>query len=773
MANLSLTVRDTLAESARLAQRCGHPEVSVCHVVATICTDVDSPLTQALAAYGVGAPAITAFAQQTIDPQERGGAGQYGVTMMTALTHAALLATKHHSDTISMAMLVDGLLGCADPTFDALLVAADTSSAQLRSELGDWLGVTGDDENLEHDAVDEGRGARSTTDSVPRSLRGFVTDMVAHVTDSPVPAVDRSAITTRVLEVLNRRGKANPVLIGEPGVGKTAIVEQLAAQVATQGFRDMFGDVALWQVDLGSLVAGTRSRGDMEERLKDLLDTVAASERPVWLFIDEIHSLYGAGGSGGDAGAAQALKPALARDGLRLIGASTPKEYRNMLRADGALERRFNVVDVPAPTRDETLAIMRVWAQDLSTHHGLSITDDAVQACVDLTGRWVTDRHWPDKAVDALDTACASASVHASLNGLDDPTIDGQAVAVVVSNMCGVPVTTLTDGEAESLRTLANDLGAKVVGQQQAVTAVCNALRRTRTGLRDMARPASFLFSGPSGVGKTLLASTVAEHMGAGKDALIRIDCSEYSEAHTVARLLGSPPGYVGFDEGGQLTEAVRRNRHAVVLFDEVDKAHPALLDVMLQILDNGALTDSSGTRVDFRSTVVVLTSNAASAAFTSTATGFTNGSKVDGHAAATAGMRPEFVNRLDHVIVFSALTHEDLCRISALMLDQTTSRATARGLHVDVDVDVVPWLAATCVTDGSGARPIRRLIDSEIVDPLSNLILAANRIASSTVRIRVNDAGDGLAVEPVNAPDTVPDAMVNVDQSTPRTTNR
>ena len=628
------------------------------------------------------------------------------------------------------------------------------------------------------------------------------------------PVIGRADEIEQAVEILSRRTKNNPVLIGEAGVGKTAIVEGLAQRIVD-------GDVPLTlegkrviQLDLAGLVAGTRYRGDFEERLRKVIDEIQNEGDGLIVFLDEIHTLVGAGG-GGDGGgmdASNMLKPALARGRLRVVGATTLDEYRKHIEKDAALARRFQPVLVGEPSVEDTVAILRGLRDNYEAHHQVRITDEALDAAAELSDRYITDRFLPDKAIDLVDQAGArvrlrvktpsadtrefeheleqltrdrdqavAAEYYEKASALRDrinevkskleqatvsadgvPQVTEADVAEVVSRATGIPVAQLTEEERERLLRLEGHLHDRVVGQEDAVEAVAEAVRRSRAGLGDPDRPVgSFLFLGPTGVGKTELARSLAGALFGDSDRMIRLDMSEFQERHTVSRLVGAPPGYVGYDEAGQLTEAVRRKPYSVVLLDEIEKAHPDVFNILLQVLDDGRLTDSQGRTVSFKNTVLIMTSNIGSDIINGTRRSVGFGAADGGTSAdqelrekldrrLREQLRPEFINRIDEIIVFRQLETDQLRKITELMLDETRRRLHAQDVTLDITTAAVDWLAGKGFQPEFGARPLRRTIQRELDNRLSRLLLAADLAPGQTVHV---DVADGQLAFRVSSP--------------------
>jgi ATP-dependent Clp protease ATP-binding subunit ClpC len=578
------------------------------------------------------------------------------------------------------------------------------------------------------------------------------------------PVIGRDHEVGQVLEVLSRRTKNNPVLIGDPGVGKTAIVEGIAARVAAGDVPETLRGRRIVALDLAGLVAGTRYRGDFEQRLTAVIDEVVAADREVVLFLDELHTVIGAGGAEGapmDAGSM--LKPALARGGLQLIGATTVEEYRRHIERDGALERRFQPILVGEPSVTDTVGILLGLRDRYESHHRVRITEAAVEAAARLSDRYLTDRFLPDKAIDLIDRAAARVRMGTPEPGPNSgpdpetPEVSAEHVAEVVAQLTGIPVAQLTAVDRQRLLRLEELLSERVVGQRDAVQAVADAVRAGRAGLTHPDRPVgSFLFLGPTGVGKTELARALASALFGAEDRLVRFDMSEFGDRHTVSRLVGAPPGYVGHDEAGQLTDAVRRTPYTVVLLDEIEKAHPDVTNILLQVLDAGRLTDARGRTANFTNTVVILTSNlGADALLAATAAGRSAEDIREPLMAGVRGhFRPEFLNRIDEIVLFAGLGQPELRAITELLLAQTRERLSAQGIELRLEPDAVDWLAERGHQPEFGARPLRRTIARELERQLSRLLIAGELVAGQLVVGTVAPGGDGLdlaVTEPVS----------------------
>ena len=644
-----------------------------------------------------------------------------------------------------------------------------------------------------------------------KTLKEFTRDLTADARAGKLdPVIGRDAEIQRVIQILSRRSKNNPCLIGEPGVGKTAIAEGLARKIVMGDVPDDLLDKKILSLDLSGMVAGTKYRGEFEERIKKALEEVKKAG-DVILFIDELHTIVGAGSAEGAVDAANIIKPALGRGEIRVIGATTLNEYRKYIEKDAALERRFQPVTVGEPSQEASLEILKGLREKYEQHHKLHITDEALEAAVSLSARYINDRFLPDKAIDLMDEAASrvrmeTEEISPELKSLEEKIaalakdknaaiekqdyetaaqlrdieknyqdqveierdkrrknntqhrpVTAEDIAAVVSGWTGIPVTRLTEDEGQRLLHMEETLHERVVGQDEAVKAVARAIRRGRVGLKDPKRPiGSFLFLGPTGVGKTELCKSLAEAMFGDENAMIRIDMSEYMERHTVSRLIGSPPGYVGHEEGGQLTEKVRRKPYSVVLFDEIEKAHEDVWNILLQILDDGRITDSQGRTVDFKNTVIVMTSNIGAKALT--AAGAKLGFSADETHPDDAGekafqqaketvlaelrqtFRPEFLNRIDDIIVFRSLSEEDIREVARRMLRTVSARMETMGIHLDASDEAVAELAKEGFDPKYGARPLRRAIQSKVEDAVAEKMLDGTLKEGDTAHLTVED---------------------------------
>ena len=646
------------------------------------------------------------------------------------------------------------------------------------------------------------------------SLDEFGTDLTLAASELRLdPVVGREKEIERVIQILARRTKNNPVLLGEPGVGKTAVAEGLAIRIVNSEVPDILENKKIIQLDMGLLIAGTKYRGEFEERLKKIMDEIRQAGNVI-LVIDEMHTLIGAGAAEGAIDAANILKPALSRGEIQVIGATTSDEYRKYIEKDSALERRFQPVIIEEPSIDETIEIIRGLKPKYEDHHNLIISDEAIVAATKLSSKYVNDRFLPDKAIDVIDEASSKVRLKVCTlspegkelekelkeiirekeeairnqeferasalrddeanmkdrirevseewrrqNDANKPTVTEEDVAEVIAIMTGVPVTKITEGEGERLLKLEDTLHNRVIGQSDAVVAISKAIRRARVGLKSPNRPiGSFIFSGPTGVGKTELAKALAEAIFGSEDNMIRVDMSEFMEKHSTAKLIGSPPGYVGYDDGGHLSELVRKKPYSVILFDEIEKAHPDVFNIMLQILDDGRLTDAKGRHVNFKNTVIIMTSNVgASMISTAGKLGFSTAesAKQDKYEKLKdtvneelkKAFRPEFLNRIDDIIVFSHLSKEEIREIVDLMMKDLFKRLSERELSIEVTDEVKDYLAKDGYNEAYGARPLRRLIQKKIEDQLAEEILTNAYQPGDVILLKLED-GDKLVFE-------------------------
>jgi ATP-dependent Clp protease ATP-binding subunit ClpC len=807
---LSRRTQEVLADAARFAVEHGHSEVDALHVLRVLVGT--SPIVDTLRSLGTDSAALAEAVEQRL-PQKADR--QVQSASITSSAQRALM------EAYQVARAFGSTYVDPEHLFFAFVVNQEMPAGQLLASFGvtpQALQAGYESARAAHAAGDApGQPAASDTPMLDQ----FGTDLTARARDGKLdPVIGRADEIAQTIEILSRRTKNNPVLIGEAGVGKTAVVEGLAQAIVDNDVPHLLRDKRVIALDLASMVGGTRYRGDFEERLTKLLDEISAHQGELIIFVDELHTVVGAGGGGESGGmdAGNILKPRLARGELHVVGATTLKEYRR-IEKDAALERRFQTVHVNEPSVDDAETILRGLRPRYEEFHAVSYTDEALRAAVDLSARYVTDRFLPDKAIDLLDQAGARLRLRsvakidtseirehvAALGAAKDQAVDaehyeeasrlrdeiealtaqidaaesdaaasasvpavvGEAeIAEIISRATGIPATRLTQGDRERLASLESELHERVIGQNDAVESIAKAVRRNRTGMGDPNRPVgSFLFLGPTGVGKTELAKALASSLFGDDSAMLRFDMSEFGERHTVSRLVGAPPGYVGYDEAGQLTERVRRNPYSVILLDEIEKAHPDVFNLLLQVLDDGRLTDGQGRTVDFRNTVVIMTSNIGSEflASRSGALGFvadsTDGSGFGSEKALRdrvmgklrEAMRPEFLNRIDEVVLFSKLEPSQLHDIVRLLLARTASRLGAQGVEFTATDEAVDWIATRGYEPEYGARPLRRVIQREVEDRVAGLMVDAEFTAGSSVAVSV--VGDELLVERVAIP--------------------
>ena len=838
---------EALQAALKSASAAGNPDIRPGHLLVALLEQPD----------GIAGPLLTAAGVEPTGALARARALVAGYPSAQGSNMANPQFNRDALNALTVAEELAGELGDEYVSAEILLIGIATGQSEAAKSLQD-AGAT--PEALKG-ALTSVRGNRRVTTEDPeeqyQALEKYATDLTARAREGKIdPVIGRDQEIRRVVQVLSRRTKNNPVLIGEPGVGKTAIVEGLARRIVAGDVPESLKGKTLMSLDLGSMVAGAKYRGEFEERLKAVLDEIKESDGQIVTFIDEIHTIVGAGATGeGSMDAGNMIKPMLARGELRLVGATTLDEYRKYIEKDAALERRFQQVFVGEPSVEDTIGILRGLKERYEVHHGVRITDSALVAAATLSDRYITSRFLPDKAIDLVDEAASRLRMEIDSSpeeidsaerivrrleieemaleketdvasrdrleklreelaneretltqlktrwqneksSIDDvrvvreeldqlrtesdkaeregdygrvaelrygriPELEKQLaeaesaveesqgesmlneevspeeVAEVVSAWTGIPAGKMMQGETEKLLSMEKVLGERVVGQEEAVVAVSDAVRRTRAGVADPDRPTgSFLFLGPTGVGKTELAKALAEFLFDDERAMVRIDMSEYGEKHSVARLIGAPPGYVGYDAGGQLTEAVRRRPYTVVLFDEVEKAHPDVFDVLLQVLDEGRLTDGQGRTVDFRNTILILTSNLGA-----------GGTREQVMTAVKSAFKPEFINRLDDVVIFDALSQEQLRGIVDIQVAQLAARLSARRLVLDVDDAAMDWLAERGYDPAYGARPLRRLVQKAIGDELAKRLLAGDVRDGDRVLVRVSEDGESLAI--------------------------
>jgi len=789
--------QEAAQRAAEIIQRYGHNQIDTEHILLALIEQPQGVISQLLEILKIGQDNFKERLDYILRTSPKanifgGGTGQVFITprVKRIIDQANQEANRLKDEYIS-----------TEHIFLAILGERSTPAARLLEDLG----IT---RQRVMDAIDELRGGQKVTDpkaeSRYRTLEKYSRDLTTMAHEGKLdPVIGRDVEILRLIQILCRRTKNNPVLIGEAGVGKTAIVEGLSQKIATNDVPEILMGKKVVSLDLGAMIAGSRFRGEFEERLKAAIEEIQRSDGEIILFIDELHTVVGAGAAQGAMDASSMLKPALARGELQCVGATTLDEYHKHIEKDAALERRFAPVYVEEPNVDDTIAMLRGLRDRYEAHHKVTFSDEALVQAAKLSARYVTDRRLPDKAIDLMDEAAAKLRValyslpdelkdmkteidrllkEEEQAGVErdyeraarmksdrlrieeefnierdkweqehklDEVVDINDIAEVINQWTGIPVSQMMEDEKDKLLQMEERLHGRLVGQGKAVAAVADAIRRARSGLKDPRRPiGSFIFIGPSGVGKTELAKALAEFMFDDEEALVRIDMSEYREQHTVSRLFGAPPGYVGYEEGGQLTEAVRRRPYRVILFDEVEKAHPEVWNALLQILDDGRLTDGQGRVVDFRNTVLIMTSNLGTEYVNKSGTLGFLGSMDDGdqaniekiEKALKSTFRPEFLNRIDETIVFSSLTKENMREIVGLQMEDIQSRLEEHGLRVELTEDATIWLANEGYDSAFGARPLKRALQKHVESPLSISLLSGDFKAGDTVLVDIKD---------------------------------
>ena len=776
--------------ATRISKSLHHSYIGTEHILLGLLKEGTGVASQVLADNGVEYDKVLELIEELIAPGNAVAVLEDGLSPRAAhvLEVSQAEAARFHSEKIGTEHLLIAMIKETECVASRLL---NTLSVNVQKMYVDTLIAMGEDVSQYKDEFQNGKpGKRKNAEGTP-SLDQFSRDLTELARDGKLdPVVGREAEIDRVIQILSRRSKNNPCLIGEPGVGKTAIVEGIAERIMGGMVPDTVLGKRVVSLDLSGIVAGSKYRGEFEERIKKVLAEVAKAGN-VLLFIDEIHTIIGAGGAEGAIDASNILKPALARGEVQVIGATTIEEYRKYIEKDAALERRFQPVVVEEPTEEEAISILKGLRGQYESHHHVTITDEAVEVAVRLSARYINDRFLPDKAIDLMDEAAAKVRLHVggdpreaaelrreiaesqetleqALSGGDleaareaqtkrqeleekleklnakakqggrrhHQTVGEDEIADVVSGWTKIPVKKLTEGEAARLKKLEATLHKRVIGQEEAVSAVAKAVRRGRVGLKDPKRPiGSFLFLGPTGVGKTEISKALAEAVFGQEQAMIRVDMSEYMEKHSVSKMIGSPPGYVGHEDGGQLSEKVRRNPYAVILFDEIEKAHPDVFNILLQVLDDGHITDSQGRKVDFKNTIIIMTSNAGAQAIVEPKKlGFASGNDEKQNYERMKGsvmeevrriFKPEFLNRIDETIVFRALNKDDMKQIVGLMTKELAKRCeTQLGITLVVRDAAKQYIVDKAYDPKYGARPLRRKIQDEIEDPLAEKLL-------------------------------------------------
>jgi len=799
---------EALRLSQEAAEEMGHGYVGSEHLLLGLIREEEGIAHRVLSEYGVTDEMVCDVLQRSVGKGLSGTAPSQGLTprAKSVVELAVSEAARMGSSYIGTEHLLMGILREGGNMALRILRTMGVDPKKMYSSIVQKLNDT------PHTVTSGASTANRESDKKNKTLAEFTRDLTEAARAGKLdPVIGREKEIQRVIQILSRRTKNNPVLIGEPGVGKTAIAEGLAERIASGDVPEELLDKKILSLDLSGMVAGTKYRGEFEERIKNTLAEVKKAGNVI-LFIDELHTIVGAGSAEGAVDAANIIKPALGRGEIRVVGATTLNEYRKYIEKDAALERRFQPVTVGEPTPEATLEILKGLRDKYESHHKLTITDEALEAAVQLSKRYIGDRFLPDKAIDLMDEAASQVRMTAEASSPDLKALEEKItalhrekteavaaqdfekaaqlrdieknyqeqveierdnwrkqlaqnrgnvtaddVAKVVAGWTGIPVTRLTEDESMRLLKLEEKLHQRVVGQDEAVNAVAKAIRRSRVGLKDPKRPiGSFLFLGPTGVGKTELCKTLAEAMFGDENAMVRIDMSEYMEKHTVSRLVGSPPGYVGHEEGGQLTEKVRRKPYSVVLFDEIEKAHEDVWNILLQILEDGIVTDSQGRKVDFKNTIIVMTSNVGAKNITADAArlGFDGSEKGEKESeevrfdrirdAVMADLkrtfRPEFLNRIDEIIVFRQLTEDNIRQIARRMLDVTGARMAQQGITLAADDDAVAELARDGFDPQYGARPLRRAIQSMVEDAVAEKMLEGQLKSGDTAHVRLRD---------------------------------
>ncbi len=785
-----------LEYAGELATEFGHNYIGTEHILYGLVKEGSGVASQVLTMQDITAEKIAEEIESLIGKGEKAENDvDIGFTPRSkrVIENAFIEARKLNSEFIGTEHLLIGIMREGDSVAVRIMMDLNVNPQKLYNEI---IKVINEDETANNNDKQANNKQKGSYNQTP-TLNQFGGDLTKKAREGKLdPVIGRKQEIERVIQILSRRTKNNPCLIGEPGVGKTAVAEGLAEKIVQEDVPEMLKNKRVVSLDIASMVAGAKYRGDFEERIKKCLEEVKKAG-DVILFIDEVHTIVGAGSAEGAVDAANILKPLLARGEVQVIGATTLNEYRKYIEKDSALERRFSPVTIGEPTTEETISILTGLRDKYEAHHNVKISDQAIKAAVELSTRYINDRFLPDKAIDLVDEAASRVKMKnytqpdslkkleekvASLDKEKEDAIRVQDfekaaslrdkekeekeklqkekekwegrntksvtalteedIAEVVSNWTGVPVKKLTQSENEKLKNLEQTLHQRVIGQNEAVEAVAKAIRRGRVGLKDPNRPiGSFLFLGPTGVGKTELSKALAESLFGNEDAMIRIDMSEYMEPHSVSKLIGSPPGYVGFDEGGQLTEKIRRKPYSVILLDEIEKAHPDVMNMLLQILDDGRLTDAQGRTVNFKNTVIIMTSNVGARMITDKNTlGFTASSdkkeeaqkeyesiKKDVMGELKRQFRPEFINRIDEIIVFHKLTDDDVKQIIDIMLKQVQDRMQKQNIQLEIDDSVKELISKKGFDTNYGARPLKRAIQNVLEDKIAEEILDGN----------------------------------------------
>ena len=797
-----------LETATNLAVKLGHNYIGTEHILFGLVDEENGLASKVLSKQGLTSEEILQKIEELIGINEENNVDieEIGFTPRTkrVLENALIEARKQGNQYIGTEHILVGIMREEDSVAIRIMMDLNIEPQKIYSEIIKLIrdvNETAEEQNKRKENV-------GSFNSTP-TLNQYGTDLTKKAEEGKLdPVIGREKEIQRVIQILSRRTKNNPCLIGEPGVGKTAIAEGLAEKISANNVPETLKNKRVVSLDISGMVAGAKYRGDFEERIKKTLNEVKKSGNVI-LFIDEIHTIVGAGSAEGAVDAANILKPLLARGEVQVVGATTTNEYRKYIEKDAALERRFSPVMVEEPLAEDTIKILEGLRDKYEAHHNIKISDEAIKAAVEYSTRYVNDRYLPDKAIDLIDEASSKLKMKAytkpeGIKKLEDQieklnnekeeaiatqnfenaaklrdkikakkleldekqekwkntntksinTLTSEDIANVISTWTGIPVNKITQSENEKLKNLETNLHNRVIGQDEAVTAVAKAIRRGRVGLKDPKRPiGSFLFLGPTGVGKTELSKALAENLFGNEDTMIRVDMSEFMESHSVSKLVGSPPGYVGYDEGGQLTEKVRRKPYSVILFDEIEKAHPDVMNMLLQILDDGRLTDSQGRTVSFKNTVIIMTSNVGAKLITDKNTlGFANSknkeeeekkdyedTKKEVMAELKKGFRPELLNRIDDIIVFHKLTDSDVEKIIDLMLKEVINRLKQQNIEIEISKDVKDLIAKKGTDKSYGARPLRRAIQSMLEDKIAESILEGKIKEGKTAKAEVN----------------------------------
>ena len=792
-----------------IALELGHNYIGSEHILYGLCKEGTGVASKVIENQGISADDILQEIEMLIGTNEPLNSNEsFGFTPRSKriIENAFIEARKLGSEFIGTEHLLIGIMREGDSVAVRIMMDLNIDPRKLYNEIVKVLNEDGIDSNSPRNQTDKNIGSFNSTPT----LNQFGSDLTKQAREGKLdPVIGRKNEIDRVIQILSRRTKNNPCLIGEPGVGKTAVVEGLAEKIVSEDVPEMLKNKRIVSVDISGMVAGAKYRGDFEERIKKCLAEVKKAG-DVILFIDEIHTIVGAGSAEGAVDAANILKPLLARGEVQVVGATTLNEYRKYIEKDSALERRFSPVTVGEPTEEETIKILEGLRDKYEAHHNVKITEEAIKSAVQLSIRYINDRFLPDKAIDLIDEAASRVKMRTytmpdSLKEIEENIVlldrekeeairmqdfekaatlrdkkneekdklekekkkwqnknnknvlnlKEEDIAEVISTQTGIPVNKITQDENDKLKHLEDTLHKRVIGQNEAVEAVSKAIRRGRVGLKDPNRPiGSFLFLGPTGVGKTELSKALAESLFGNENSMIRVDMSEFMEPHSVAKLIGSPPGYVGYDDGGQLTEKIRRKPYSVILFDEIEKAHPDVMNMLLQILDDGRLSDSTGRTVNFKNTVIIMTSNVGARMITDkNVLGFSKSEnnkesqekeyesiKKDVMTELKKQFRPEFINRIDDIIVFHKLTDTDIKQIIEIMLKQVQTRLKEQNYIVEIDDSVKELVAEKGIDTNYGARPLKRAIQSNVEDKIAQAILDKKIIPNKSSKIIVKN---------------------------------